>query len=91
MFEFIENVAAAAMNGDVDCGSVLACAFERGVGSVVEEHFDDDEAIVAAEGLVERGESPVSHKVWVGAVFEGELYAVFVVPVSFTEEDGVEA
>lgn len=36
VFEFIENVAAAAMNGDVDCGLVLACASEEGVGSVIE-------------------------------------------------------
>lgn len=91
VFEFIENVAAAAMNGDVDCGSVLACAFEEGVGTVVEQKFGNDETVVAAEGLVERGESPAGHEVWVGAVFEGELDAVFVVPVSFTEEDGVEA
>ena len=40
---------------------------------------------------MERGESPVSPKVWVGTVFEGEFDAVFVVPVGFAEEDGVEA
>lgn len=66
-------------------------AGENWVGSVVKEEFDDDEAVIAAEGLVERGVSPSSDGVGVGAVFESELDAVLVVPVGLAQEDGVEA
>jgi len=40
---------------------------------------------------VECSESPVGHEVRVRAVVESEFDAVFVVPVGFSEEDGVEA
>src|SRR4051812_9183831 len=64
---------------------------QGGVGSVVEEQLDDDEAVVASECLMESGESPASDVVGVGSVLQRELHAVFVVPVGFAEEDGVEA
>ncbi len=90
-FEFVEDVGSTSVNRDVDGGLAFACALEEGIGSVVEKKLDDEEAVVAAEGLVEGGESPGSDGVGVGAVLERELDAVFVVPVGFAEQDGVEA
>ena len=90
-FEFVEDPTSAAVDGDVDGGGAFARAFEEGICSVIEKKLDDDEAVIAAERLVECGESPVGHVVWVGAVFECEFDASFVVPVGFAEENGVEA
>ncbi len=88
--EQVKHIASAATRGYLDCGSSIA-GFERGIGPVIEQQFNDDEAVVAAQGLVQRGVPPVSPLIRVGPVLQCELHAMFVVPVGFAKEDGVEA
>ncbi len=90
MLEEVESVFAAAVRCDLDGGDAVSSG-EGGIGSVVEEEFDDDEAVVSTERLVQCSESPARELVGVGSVFECELHSVFVVPVSFAEQKGIEA
>jgi hypothetical protein len=88
--EEAEGVGAASAGGYLG-GGVAFASGEFRVGSVVEERFDHDEAVVAAQGLVEGGVAPDGHGVGVAAVLEDELQAGFVVPVGLAEEHGSDA
>ena len=78
-----EDVAASVIRGHLDGIAAVAGVAEVWVGAVVEEHFDHDEAVVAAKGVLEGRMAPVGHVVRVGAAVEGEVEAFFVVPVGF--------
>ena len=70
------------------CGHLESVAAVDGVAevrvcAVVEEHFDHDEAVIAADGMLEGCMAPLGHVVGVGAAVEGEEEAFFVVPVGF--------
>ena len=65
--------------------------YERGIGAVVEQHLDHNETVIAEQGVMEGRVAPHGHEVGVGAVVEGKLETVFVVPIGLAEEDGGEA
>ena len=90
-FDFVEDIAATAVNGDVDCGVAFASAFERGVGSVVEHEANDFHVVVAEDGMLEWAVLPVSGAIGVSSVGEEIADAFDVVPVCFAEEERGEA
>ncbi len=78
-----EDVAASVIRGHLEGVAAVDGVAEVRVGAVVEEHFDHDEAVIAADGMLEGRMAPLGHVVGVGAAVEGEEEAFFVVPVGF--------
>jgi len=78
-----EDVAASVICGHLESVAAVDGVAEVRVCAVVEEHFDHDEAVIAADGMLEGCMAPLGHVVGVGAAVEGEEEAFFVVPVGF--------
>ena len=83
VLQVAEDVAASVIRGHLEGVAAVVGVAEVRVGAVVEKHFDHDEAVVAADGVLERRVAPLGHVVRVGAAVEGEEEALLVVPVGF--------
>ncbi len=82
-FQGGEDVASSVIRGHLEGVAAVAGVAEVRVRAVVEKHFDHDEAVVAADGVLEGRMAPLGHVVGVGAAVEGEQEAFFIVPVGF--------
>ena len=73
LFECAEDIATAVVGSHLDGVSAVEVVDQVWVGAVIEERFDHDESVVAANGVLEGRVLPAGEEVGIGAMAEGEF------------------